>query len=108
MKGIFLHTIMKNDDQWFEPGDKVMRVAHGAPNTIPFKPNLAPYGAVFCVESCFHNPKYNRNSVTFIGVVNTRQAKGFVAANFRKVEEIQLCVRAAEAMKTPKKQEELA
>lgn len=98
---------MRNDDQWFEPGDKVVRVTHKNQAKIPFNPNLAPYGKVFCVESCFYNAGLKRNNITLIGVANTWPAKGFVAANFRKVEEIQLCVRAAETMKTPKKQEEL-
>lgn len=96
---------MRKDDQWFEPGDKVMRVSNNTGGgAIKDGSGLAPFGKVFCVVDCCGSE--HGNLINFAGILLPKN-HGFRAANFRKVEEIQLCVRAAEAMKTPKKQEEL-
>lgn len=101
---------MNNNDQWFEPGDKVMRVAHDPYKNCPRiqrrGTDLAPYGKVFCVSDFCASDL--GNTVKFVGIANSIGSIGFAARNFRKVEEIQLCVRAADAMKKPKKQEEMA
>lgn len=94
---------MRNNDQWFNPGDKVMRVNEavilGLPyNRLPTHP-ATDYGKVLCVDRCF--PEHSGNAVLFIGL----KGKVFYARCFRKVEEVQLCVRAAEKMKTREAQE---
>lgn len=104
---------MKNDDQWFKPGDKVVKVSDSSAMEIdvPGTPD-AIYGKVYCVSYCWHNYYHENNWVNFVGFPERDSEDGarlgFLAADFRKVEEIQLCVRAAEALKKPKKQEEMA
>lgn len=100
MKGIFLHTIMKNNDQWFEPGDKVMRVK--ASDYEEWQ-RMTPFGKVFCVKDCWICLSDGRPTMRLVGL----EEHTSLTERFRKVEEIQLCVRAAEAMKNPKKQEEM-
>lgn len=89
---------MNNQDQWFEPGDKVMRVAH-ASNSAMQRTNLhetdAPYGQVFNVEECSHHKGYSWVALTGINL-------WLLANNFRKVEEIRLCVEAVKKTKTKK------
>ncbi len=91
---------MKTDDQWFEPGDKVMRVDNSNLPTTHFGDGStdAPFGKVFCVEHC--QERLHFNSVTLIGVCGC-----FLAKNFRRVSEIQLCVRASKRIPAPVKVE---
>lgn len=93
---------MRNDDQWFEPGDKVMRVA---PSDCPLTQEDTPMGTVFCVQHVAID--HNQEAVMKLVGIKLRKTGWVCTERFRKVEEIQLCVRAAEAMKKPKKQEEL-
>lgn len=79
---------MKND-QWFEPGDKVMRVA-SAPIIMP----ETDFGIVLCVDRCEYISSRSYSRVFFVGIPSPT-GYGHLANNFRKVEEIQLCVRAA-------------
>lgn len=91
---------MKND-QWFRKGDKVMEcmtdaeVAAALPNAIlgpdaPTKP-----GVVYCVEEFMEHPC--GNVLTLVGVDEGLpwHERWIVAMYFRRVSEIQLCVRAA-------------
>lgn len=90
------------DDQWFEPGDKVMRVAH-EPHGSFCNSGLkrTPFGKVFTVNYCM--PLVDGNAVFLIGIPSPE--RGVRAANFRKVKEIQLCVSAAKHVKKPKRVE---
>jgi hypothetical protein len=100
---------MNTNDQWFEPGDKVVRVTTVAKSLpgVKWKPlpggPWAPYGRVMCVSACWNDGK--RNRVYFVGVP---EAHGFLAACFRKVEEIKLCVRAAEKFSQPQTEDQPA
>lgn len=90
-------------DYWFEPGDKVMRVAYG-PEVAKFDKWLphsseAEKGRVLCVHACWRADN-GWNYVTFVGVPIT-PGSGFLACCFRKVEEIKLCVKAAQKVGEP-------
>lgn len=96
------------DDQYFKPGDKVMRVGDRPANTIPYKGNDMPksspqYGRVYCVEDFLEGPQFN--TVMLVGFGGWRywhgMKVGWPAIAFRKVEEIQLCVRAVKDMHEP-------
>lgn len=97
---------MKND-QWFEPGDKVMRVCDvedsGFPEGLAKSP---PYGEVLCVvDFCEQD---DGNLCLFAGYPMTiYDGKEWweTAACYRKVEEIRLCVKAAQAIKEIKPEE---
>lgn len=98
---------MNKNDQWFEPGDKVMRVrlTSGLPHAVTSKDSLlVEFGKVYCVERCWLF-KYGYNVVTFVGLPHvynpSGSPKGWVASNFRRVEEIQLCVNAAKKTQQP-------
>ena len=100
---------MRND-QWFEPGDKVMRVAYDVPplEQVAIYPaipslDLIPYGKVFCVESCYQTRVGPR--MRFVGVLEPPESIGIYTNNFRKVEEIRLCVEAAKRVKETELQE---
>jgi hypothetical protein len=90
---------MNTNDQWFQPGDKVMRVAFaawdfGLPTEGVDYPPETEKGKVLCVAACTTHGKYN--FVRFVGVVGF-----YYACCFRKIEEIKLCVRAAEKFHQP-------
>lgn len=94
---------MKAQEQWFEPGDKVMRVAY-LEDIFPDKKSCGShpqsgFGIVLCVASCWAGED-GWNRVLFIGIA-THPGKRWLAACFRRVEEIQLCIRAAEALRVP-------
>lgn len=87
---------MKND-QWFEPGNKVMRVSCVHPKTGVAAENgldRIPYGRVFCVKSCFIGLQ-GLPLMMLVGVSLPPHLEGIHTHNFRKVEEIKLCVAAA-------------
>jgi hypothetical protein len=97
---------MNTQDVWFEPGDKVIRVAYAYDLGLPLIPqrrltNQSDFGNVLCVERCFRLGDWNR--VSFVGIKPTGilPDRGWYACCFRRVEEIQLCVRAAEKFKQP-------
>lgn len=99
---------MKNDDQWFEPGDKVVRVADQNADTDT-RDGGPPFNVVLCVARFCEDPEGNLVECVGYPVLEDDETEWWdSASDFRKVEEIQLCVRAAEAMKNPKKQEEMA
>lgn len=82
-------------DYWFERGDKVMRVAYADQLGLSFQVNTRPetdFGIVLCVEKCWQGVD-GMNRVTFIGVQMWGQC---YASCFRKIEEIKLCVKAAQ------------
>lgn len=94
-------------DQFFEPGDKVMRVAYASEfhnffGSPPGGTNPATdYGNVLCVESCWPHPILG-NRVSFVGI-KTNTPNAWRAACFRKVDEIRLCQRALQQRETPVK-----
>lgn len=101
------------NDQYFQPGDKVMRVMEDAPllALFPIKvrhPNPPEFGRVYCVERCFAGGVCNL--VHLVGIWHDTTAdgrpKGFPAMMFRRVEEIKLCVRAANHVLKPVEKEE--
>lgn len=97
---------MKND-QWFEPGDKVVRVCWG--DSLGIDPSRinptveAPEGDVYCVTHFRNNGSWNEIWLAGFGEPPTED--GFFAACFRRVEELRLCVEAAERMKKPSEKE---
>lgn len=85
---------MNTNDQWFEPGDKVMRVRDSsAPEGNPH----TPFGKVFCVEKCW--ALHGHNVMTLVGI-DPSPYKRYSTEKFRKVEEIRLCVDALKHSKT--------
>lgn len=97
---------MKTNDQWFEPGDKVMQVMSTAELGRPTSGRGGSLrGKVLCVLQCWANWR-GYNVVAFVGIPD--DGRGRYAACFRRVEEIRLCVRAAERMGEPVTQEEAA
>lgn len=95
------------NDQWFSPGDKVMRVSRGNPFRLGFfapAPKDAVEGEVYCVSACWQSD-HGWNLVTFVGFPREFYAngveKGFLAINFRRVEEIKLCINAIKHTKQP-------
>jgi hypothetical protein len=97
---------MNTNEQWFQPGDKVMRIAYAADlglNSANVAVNPATdFGIVLCVEHCWRPRLAPCNAVDFVGVFpKSNESRGFAAACFRKVEEIKLCVRAAEKFHQP-------
>ena len=102
---------MRTDDQWFKPGDKVMRVS-----VAPVKPRKAvvcekpvELGTVYCVSDFYEGPEFN--AVMLVGFGGFRRVRGnpypvgFEARAFRKVEEIKICVAAANHAKAPQQTE---
>lgn len=90
---------MRNSDQWFQPGDKVMRVGSECrrDHAIPAPPSGWPeWGQVYCVEDFWEGPQFNVVMLVGFGgwVVINGMNVGWRAVNFRKVEEIKLCVAA--------------
>jgi hypothetical protein len=91
---------MKND-QYFEVGDKVMRVAR-----IQVRPDQAigiddpEYGLVYCVTQIWRGRR-GWNLIKLAGMRNSSERHGYLAINFRRVEEIQLCVSAAKHVNKP-------
>lgn len=98
------------DDQWFSPGDKVMRVAgntSGRPLINEPHGNGPKYGVVYCVEDFIEYS--NCNVVMIVGFGGWRTSinglrTGWPAASFRRVEEIRLCVEAANKVSKPEKE----
>ncbi len=102
---------MRTDDQYFQPGDKVMRVSspvasgYTRPDNYGMK-DMPEYGIVYCVEDFWEGPQFN--VIMLVGVGGWRyhggMKVGWQARRFRKVEEIKLCVGALEHTKKPEKQ----
>lgn len=91
---------MNTNDQWFSPGDKVCRVQHERHPTCDCSfAHLTPVGKVFCVSGT-----YLRGTANFIMVCGIDDV-GFLARNFRRVDEIKLCATAAKHIK--QREEEL-
>ncbi len=103
---------MKTNDQWFEPGDKVMRVATSSEAVGDIRghwwyekddaPKSGPqFGRVYCVEDFWEGPRFN--VVMLVGFGGWRYhgsfKVGWAASCFRKVEEIKLCVEAVKKSK---------
>lgn len=92
------------DDQWFNPGDKVMRVAYSPQlgaipglRILPLVPET-DFGNVLCVEICWEDRGVNR--VKFVGI-ELDSDHGWRAACFRRVSEIRLCVEATKRSASP-------
>lgn len=72
----------------------------------------AEEGMIYCVSACWYVKRANYHAIDFVGFPPyynpSGSRRGFLAANFRKVEEIQLCVKAAEMMRTGKPKEVIA
>jgi hypothetical protein len=93
---------MNTNDQWFEPGDKVMKVLSRDELSVIF-PKMHRLGIkisrrkVYCVSACWRGSKCNL--VNFVGITNSTmpngQPRGFPALAFRRVSEIQLIIRAS-------------
>lgn len=98
---------MRTNDQYFKPGDKVMRVGCGDYQGHAFTCDVTTpqYGVVYCVEDFYEGPQFN--AVMLVGFGGWRRKPGnpypigWEAKAFRMVEEIKLCVKAVERMKTP-------
>ena len=91
------------NDQVFQPGDKVMLVARemspGAESHGPHPNGSIEYSRVYCVTHCWWSPAFSEHRCALVGYppgpINPDGTPiGFRTANFRKVEEIKLCVEA--------------
>ena len=96
------------DEPYFKPGDKVMRVNPGhRPGNYPGNdiPGFPQMGQVYCVEDFYEGPQFN--AVMLVGFGGWRRHPidgspvGWRAADFRKVEEIKLCVAAVQRTQQP-------
>lgn len=93
---------MSTNDQYFQPGDKVMLVQEMLEPQWEECPNTeVRYGEVYCVSAFWSAGGYN-----MIDLVGTPPAFddygrrcGYLAMEFRKVDEIKLCVAAAQLSK---------
>lgn len=97
---------MRTDDQYFQPGDKVMRVRYGqTPDGFARtgNPQGPVFGKVYYVQAVLR-AVCGWNAMTLVGVPTSPGKIGYLCYNFRRVEEIQLCVRAAERAKKPEEQ----
>lgn len=94
---------MKTDDQWFEPGDKVMRVAWAEDLGIcvQYVGSDPPFGEVLCVSEVGVAPNSKMNWVRFLGVPLNAPGAYWLARCFRKVEEIKLCINAVRKQGEP-------
>lgn len=92
---------MNTQDQWFEPGDKVCRVSEAGKLGLSWAVRHShdtSYGRVLCVEDCWQGCD-GLNRLIFVGVPRNPENAVWYACCFRRIEEIQLCVRAAEKFK---------
>jgi hypothetical protein len=97
---------MRKNDIYFEPGDKVMRVASECRHTgRKSNTGKAPeFGKVYCVEDFYEGSEFNVVMLVGFGgwVYDSRgRPVGWRAINFRKVDEIKICLRAVESLKAP-------
>lgn len=85
-------------EQWFQPGDKVMRVTGNRPDGFILKAPVDPpeYGKVYCVADFYEGPLFN--AVILVGGCDWHyhfgRKVGWPASAFRKVDEIRRCVDA--------------
>lgn len=95
---------MKTNDQWFEPGDKVMWVSVTDDPQYPVVrwDDGLESGRVYCVSEFWTDD--DRNWINLSGFDAEYSEDGcrvaWFAADFRRVEEIKLCVEAAKKIKT--------
>lgn len=91
------------NDQWFEPGDKVMKVSNCNLGKNIHPQGSTQMGKVYCIEACWRG--LHCNAVNFIGfdqIFGVRGLRlGWPAQDYRKVEEIKLCVKAANFVTKP-------
>lgn len=98
---------MRNDDQWFRVGDKVMRVGSHRPDgnlLTNYTGGIPQYGQIYCVEDFWEGPQFN--VVMLVGFGGWRidpwgRKVGWCATAFRKIDEIKLCIEAANKIKKP-------
>lgn len=102
---------MRIGDQYFKPGDKVMRVGfnpaggQAAPPEVRGDRPIPEFGTVYCVADFFEGPSHN--AVVFVGhggwarILGNPYPIGWPASAFRKVEEIKLCISAVNRAKKP-------
>lgn len=89
------------DDQYFSPGDKVTRVAYADALGIQVHYTTChpetDFGHVLCVSEFIEDNSGNR--IRFVGIPLRDPTELWFACCFRKVEELKLCVRAAQHFK---------
>lgn len=93
-----------NNELPFKPGDKVMRIACDPPFPGIQDANgdgirVAPYNNVFCVKVCWVD-EAGLTMCSFVGVDHSPFI-GICTHNFRKVEEIRLCINAVKKQTHP-------
>lgn len=100
---------MRTNDQWFQPGDKVMRVVGNGRPGIHCDAGSPQMGQVYCVEAFYEGPKFNAVMLVGFGgwryVAGNPYPIGWRASFFRKVDEIRLCCKAVARTSQPKKDE---
>ncbi len=100
---------MRKSDQYFEVGDKVMRVEpRSMPGTYPHEGPFPKMGVVYCISDFWEGPEFN--VVMLVGFGGFRydalnRPIGWRAVYFRKVEEIKICLQAVAKIETKKPQE---
>lgn len=96
---------MRADDFYFKAGDKVMRVCTivGRNQNIS-RVNLIKHGQIYCVEDFWEGPEFNVVMLVGCGgwgYDEIGRLVGWRAACFRRVDEIKLCVAAAQRLAAP-------
>ena len=106
-----IHSVTEHSEnvseQYFNPGDKVMRVGSISLRPIDrsiLKRQPPQFGEILCVERCWKNGRHNY--VMFAGFgAPYYSSKGYeiglIAQNFRKVDEIKLCLAAVAHDRAP-------
>lgn len=100
---------MNTDNQWFNPGDKVMQVNDNCPpGAVTVRENDIQYGVVYCVKEFWTD--CGINWIDLVGFPTEYdpidgERIAWTACNFRRVDEIKLCVAAAKHIK--QREEEL-
>lgn len=100
------------DDQWFEVGDKCLRVREpdpkrDGPECCTELPPYAPWGEILCVSAFQSHP--DGNTVLFHGYPAFVDENGDewweIPDCFRRVDEVRMCIEAAKHVKKPERVE---
>lgn len=92
------------NDQWFEPGEKVIMVSDTIEDGIQYDEASSPeIGPTYCVSNFWTDPDGD-NWIQLVGFKYEPASayfyeQGELARDFRKVEEIKLCVEAVRKVK---------
>ncbi len=98
---------MRTNDVYFQAGDKVMRVGSEYAKARVYRGyqgSSPQFGTVYCVEGFYEGPDFNVVMLVGFGVWHydsIGRPIGWRAVNFRKVDEIKLCIAAVKKTSAP-------